>query len=229
MELQFTPVADYALLVSFGDKISDEVHRSILALDKAIAKLKPNGLVEVVPAMVNLLVVFDPLTTDSSIMEQELRHLVDDLEYSIPKFSKRIIQVCYEEPFAMDLEAVAHTTGLDTGAVIEAHLTGDYKVMMYGFAPGYAYMAGVDETIQVPRKPSAVRDIPAGSVLIAGQQCLVTTLKMPTGWSIIGRSPTQILFDDPNRPFLFDVGDKVCFEQIDRETFDRLHEVSENG
>ena len=71
-------------------------------------------------------------------------------------------------------------------------------------------------------KPAPVRNVPAGSVIIAGPQCLVTTLTMPTGWSIIGRSPTPILLDQPDRPFLFDVGDKVTFERIDLATFERL-------
>ena len=90
---------------------------------------------------------------------------------------------------APDLGAVANATGLTEEAVINAHLAGDYKVLMYGFAPGYAYLAGVAKAIQVPRKQSAVRDVPAGSVIIAGPQALVTTIIMPTGWSIIGRSP----------------------------------------
>ncbi|MGB5870551.1 MAG: carboxyltransferase domain-containing protein, partial [Albidovulum sp.] len=61
-----------------------------------------------------------------------------------------------------------------------------------------------------------------GSVIIAGPQCLITTLTMPTGWSIIGRSPTRILTGDPTHPFLFDVGDRVSFERIDLATFKRL-------
>ena len=92
---------------------------------------------------------------------------------------------------------------------------------MYGFSPGYAYLSGIPEDIQIPRKPAAVRDVPAGSVIIAGPQCLVTTLTMPTGWSIIGRSPTPILTGDPARPFLFDVGDRVVFQRIDLATFER--------
>ena len=85
---------------------------------------------------------------------------------------------------------------------------------MYGFAPGYAYLGGVPDPIQVPRKPVPLRDVPAGSVIIAGPQCLITTLTMPTGWSIIGRSPTRVLTDDPDHPFLFDIGDRVMFERI---------------
>ena len=67
-----------------------------------------------------------------------------------------------------------------------------------------------------------MRGIAAGSVIIAGAQCLVTTLTMPTGWWIIGRSPTQILRPDPVQPFLFDVGDRVKFRRISRSEFEAL-------
>ena len=142
----------------------------------------------------------------------------------------RQVQVCYDDPaFAPDLGAVAKATGLSEDAVINAHLTGDYKVLMYGFAPGYAYLAGVAEAIQVPRKQSAVRDVPAGSVIIAGPQALVTTVTMPTGWSIIGRSPTQIFTGREDNPFLMDVGDKVVFERISKAEFDDLERRTRHG
>ena len=105
-------------------------------------------------------------------------------------------------------------------ARLAAHVAGEYSVYMYGFAPGYAYLAGVPAALQLPRKASAVRGIPAGSVLIAGPQCLVTTVTMPTGWWIIGRSPTRILRAEAEHPFLFDVGDGVRFRRIDRAAFD---------
>jgi inhibitor of KinA len=79
----------------------------------------------------------------------------------------------------------------------------------------------VPEAIQQPRKPAPIRGIAAGSVLIAGPQCLVSTLTMPTGWWIIGRSPTKILdAASDDRPFLFDVGDAVRFRRISRAEFD---------
>ena len=39
--------------------------------------------------------------------------------------------------------------------MIAAHLAGDYRVFMYGFVPGFAYLAGVPEAIRFPRKTSA--------------------------------------------------------------------------
>lgn len=76
--------------------------------------------------------------------------------------------------------------------------------------------------IQLPRKASPVRGVAAGSVIVAGPQCLITTLEMPTGWSILGRSPTRVLRNTADRPFLFDVGDRIMFEQVDLATYERL-------
>ncbi len=222
MGIAFKPIADHALLVSFADQISDAAHAEVLALDHALQARPPAGMTETIPALVNLLIDFDVSETDHGAVETHVRGLLDGLQSRDVAGTPRKVQVCYEGSLAPDLGAVASATGLSEEAVINAHLAGDYRVLMYGFAPGYAYMAGIPEAIQVPRKPAPVRDVPAGSVIIAGPQCLVSTLKMPTGWSIIGRSPTQILFNDPDRPFLFDVGDRVAFERIDLATFERL-------
>lgn len=222
MEPHFKAIADHALLVTFAEDINEEAHASVIALDKAIALDTPAGVIETVPALVNLLLSFDPITTDHLAVETHVRKCLKTLKMAKFTGLRRHIQICYEAPFAPDLEAVASATGLSAEAVIKAHLAGDFRVLMYGFAPGYAYLSGVAKQIQVPRKPVPVRDVPAGSVIIAGQQCLITTLTMPTGWSIIGRSPTRILTGDPTHPFLFDVGDRVSFERIDLATFKRL-------
>lgn len=225
----FKAVADHALLVTFAEQISDAAHAKVVALDKALANRAPVGVIETVPALVNLLVSFDPLATDHSAVETATRACLDDLDVQTLQGQTRRVQVCYDGPFAPDIDAVAAATGLSRDAVISAHLAGDYRVLMYGFSPGYAYLSGVAADIQVPRKPAPVRDVPAGSVIIAGPQCLITTLTMPTGWSIIGRSPTQVLTGDPDHPFLFDVADRVVFERIDLATFDRLNGGTSRG
>jgi inhibitor of KinA len=215
-----TAVADHALLVSFGSEICDQTSASVLALDRALAASPPAGFLESVPALVNLLIDFDPLVTD----HEEIRRAVELLLQTPPEgqVAGRLheVEVCYEGALAPDLAAVAQATGLSIEAVIDHHLQGEYQVRMYGFAPGFAYMSGVPQAIQVPRKPAAVRNIPTGSVLIAGPQCLVTTLIMPTGWSIIGRSPTRVLTGDESAPFLFDVGDQIRFKRIDLARFE---------
>ena len=218
----FRPVADHALLIDFGTRIDGPAHDAVLRLDQALREHPLPGVLETVPAFVNLLVEFDPLLCDHAQVEAHLRALLDVGASAHRSRTRREVLVCYDgDDFAPDLDAVAEQTGLSREAVIAAHLEGRYQVFMYGFAPGYAYLGGVPEPIRLPRKTAPVRGIAAGSVLIAGPQCLVTTMVMPTGWWIIGRSPTQVLSSDPQRPFLFDVGDAVAFRRISRAEFDQ--------
>ena len=218
----FRPVADQAVLVEFGEKIARDVHDEVRKLDAALTRTPFAGFTEAVPAYTNLLVGFDLIVTDHPRVEAALTALMKDNTAAPAPGTTREVLVCYDAEFALDLPEVAQRTGLSTEEVIAAHQAGDYRVFMYGFVPGFAYMAGVPQAIQIPRKASPVRGIASGSVLMAGPQCLVTTWVMPTGWWIIGRSPTRILrSDDADRPFLFDVGDDVRFRRIDRATYDR--------
>lgn len=218
---RFRAVAEHGVLVEFGDVIGREVHDQVRRLDSVLASKPFDGFIETIPAYTNLLVCFDPIRTDHAAVRTAVSTLLHDDSAVLPRGAVHEAHVCYDAEFAPDLHEVAERTGLTAEEVIAAHLAGDYSVFMYGFAPGFAYLAGVPQTIQIPRKPSPVRGIASGSVLMAGPQCLVTTLVMPTGWWIIGRSPTRILRDDDaEHPVLFDVGDTVRFRRIDRATYD---------
>ncbi|MEE8601921.1 5-oxoprolinase subunit B family protein [Euzebya tangerina] len=211
---RFTPVADHALLVEFASQIAPHAHEAVLTLDRALMATSIPGLVEVVPAFVSLLVDFDPLVTDHVAVESGVRAALEGDMPSPPEPAEHVVQASFGPDEGPDLAAVAASAELPEQRVVELFLAGSYRVAMYGFAPGYAYLMGVDEQIQVPRKAEPVRDVPAGSIIIAGPQCLVTTVRMPTGWSIIGRSPTRILRPDSDRPFLFDPGDRVRFTRV---------------
>ncbi len=207
----FRAVAEHGLLVEFGARIDDVTHAAVLALDRALAANPFAGFAEAVPAYVNLLVRFDPMVTDLRAVEAALRALIKATPTEGVQGTRRVVDVVYDGP---DLDEVARRCGLSPEAVIAAHLGGDYQVALYGFAPGYAYLSGVPKAIALPRKEAAVRGVASGSVIIAAGQCIVTTLTMPTGWWIIGHSPTEILDPQGARPFLFDVGDRVAFRWV---------------
>lgn len=217
---RFRAVADQAVLVEFGDTIDTATHDQVISLDTKLAQTPFPGFREAVPAYVSLLVYFDATVTDHSAVEKAIITLLPQLAATPRKGIKRSLDICFDDDFSPDLAEVARQTGLSHDAVITAHLGATYHVVMYGFAPGYAYLAGISPALHLPRKPIAKRGVAAGSVIIASAQCLITTLTMPTGWWIIGRSPTQILLPDPAKPFLFDVGDTVHFNRIDRASFE---------
>ncbi|KAB7647602.1 5-oxoprolinase subunit B family protein [Polymorphobacter fuscus] len=209
------PVGDTAVLLGFGDAIDPAVFDGILALEAAIIADPPPGLVETVPAYVTLLIVFDPLVTDGETIAAAALARTGTARPTTGAL--HWIAMCSDAHLAPDLADVADRVAMPAADVLAAHFATEYRVYMYGFAPGYAYMDGVVPALQLPRKPVPVRSRPTGSVMIAGGQCLITTLPMPTGWWVIGATTTQVLRPDG---FLFQPGDRVRFTPQPRADFD---------
>lgn len=205
------PIGESAVLIDFGGEIGTATNERVVALDRALAAAPPLGMVETVPAYVALMIVFDPQVTDGEQIAAHALALLDKAATEQRSPRAHVIPVRYDAASAPDLEAVAAATGLTPEQVIARHLASEYRVFMYGFAPGYAYLGGVPPDLQLPRKPRAERGHPAGSVIIAGPQCLITTLPMPTGWWVIGHTDAAILDPAGTRPFLFDPGDVIRF------------------
>ena len=211
----YHPVAGHGLLVRFGEEVDDEAGADVVALDRALSAAPLEGQREVVPAYASLLVTFDPLVTDHDRVEAGVAARLGARDDAPAPTTEHEVTLLVDGDAAPDLPAVAETCGLEVDEVVALLLAGRYRVAMYGFAPGYAYLSGVDPRIHVPRKPTAVRDVPAGSVIVAGPQCLVTTLTMPTGWHVVGRSTTRVLRPEADDPFLFAPGDVVRFTRVD--------------
>jgi inhibitor of KinA len=204
----FRAVGEAALLVELGDRIDDPVNRRILALDALVAQAMPAGVTETVPAYAALLLHFDPLLTDHGAVEQAVRALEPRAVAGALEGRERVIPVRHDGP---DLQAAAERLGLAPETLVERHLAGHYRVYMCGFAPGYAYLGTLDESLRLPRKQEIVRDVPAGTLIIAGAQCIVTTQTMPTGWWAIGRSEATLFDPALEQPFLLAPGDRVRF------------------
>ena len=213
--MKATPVGEGAVLFQLGEVADERTHAAICALDEAIAAADMNGVIEVVPALINLLVAFDPMQTDHGAVAAAVQALKPDVAASRTPQVHRV-PVCYDPKLCPDLLEVARLTNQSVEAVIAAHLGSEMRVEMYGFSPGYAYLRGLPQSIHLPRKPAAVRDIPKGSIIISGAQSLITTLTMPTGWWVIGRSGFDVIESDAPDPFVFKVGDRVVYERTSR-------------
>ncbi len=213
------PVGDTGLLFEFGTEIDPTVFDHILALDHILADDPPIGMLESVPAYVSLLIVYDPLLTDAAILEGEVRRRIGRAGGPAALGSDHVIPMCFDDDLAPDLDEAAARLQMSPDAVIAAHLAAEYRVYMYGFAPGYAYMDGVPAALHLPRKAVPVRSRPVGSIMIAGGQCLITTLPMPTGWWVIGATAMPVLRPDAAQIFLFQPGDRVRFRAQSRAEF----------
>jgi KipI family sensor histidine kinase inhibitor len=116
------------------------------------------------------------------------------------------VPVTYDGP---DLDVVAERWECAAAEVGERLAAVELVSAFCGFAPGFAYLSGLD--VEVPRLPTPRTRVPAGSVALAGTWCGVYPTASPGGWRIIGR--TDAVLWDPRRsqPALLAPGTRVRF------------------
>jgi inhibitor of KinA len=201
------------------------VNAFVQRLAAAVVARGEPWLRDVVPALGGLALHFDP-DFDGSVPEVAAELIERCLKDGLPpeeELGRDIeVPVCYGREFAPDLEEVAKKTGLAPDEVAQRHAAGSYRVLMIGFAPGHAYMGGLDAKLAVPRRASPRPEVAAGAVAIANEQTVIYPYAIAGGWSIIGRTPLTIFDAKRESPSLFGSGDRVRFRAIDRAEFDRL-------
>ncbi len=224
----FEPLGESALLLRFGSVIdralNDRVHAAAAALRAAALP----GVEDIAPAYASLLLRFDPrrwLDTEvfvAAVREVLARAGAGDAEPAGTAVVE--LPVCYGGEHGPDLAEVAALSGLATAAVIARHVAGDYRVAMLGFAPGFAYLLGLDAALAVPRLASPRLRVAAGSVAIGGAQTGVYPSILPGGWRLIGRTPLRLF--DPARapPARLAPGQRVHLRAIDAASFAALSE-----
>lgn len=113
-----------------------------------------------------------------------------------------------------DLDEVARLTGMTADQVVAAHTGTPWRVGFGGFAPGFAYLIGGDERLNVPRKSEPRTKVPAGSVALAGEFSAVYPRESPGGWQLIGRTDTVMWDVDGDPPALLRPGMWVQFAAV---------------
>jgi KipI family sensor histidine kinase inhibitor len=110
-----------------------------------------------------------------------------------------------------DLAEVASLAGTSIDEVVRIHASRSYTAAFLGFAPGFAYLVGLDERLVVPRRAEPRERVPAGSVAVAGPYTGVYPNDSPGGWRLLGRTDA-VLFDAARTPpALVAAGDAVRF------------------
>ncbi|WP_050614925.1 5-oxoprolinase subunit PxpB [Bacillus testis] len=227
MDYQLYPLGDQALLIEFGDKIHMDNYTCVQQVSSLLDTLKPDWLIEYIPAYTTLTLIYDPLLLWKRSKASPYRFLCQEINQLLSEVSAQemnekrtvMIPVCYGGECGPDLAFVADYHGLTEEEVIHIHSSGDYLVYMLGFAPGFPYVGGMSGEIATPRKRSPRVKIPVGSVGIAGGQTGIYPIETPGGWQLIGRTPLQLFNVKINPPTLLQAGDKVCFQPISSEEY----------
>ena len=202
--LRFLPVTHNALLVELADL--DQT----LALLASLQRTPLTGVQELVPAARTLLVQFRPSATGIAQLVRTIA--ARDLSHKVQRGGTLIeIPVHYD---GEDLAEVAQILGITPEELVRRHTGSAYNVAFVGFAPGFAYLSGGHESLDVPRRATPRTRIPAGAVALAGQFSGVYPQASPGGWQIIGTTPLAMWDISRAVPALLQPGFQVRFVDI---------------
>jgi KipI family sensor histidine kinase inhibitor len=113
-----------------------------------------------------------------------------------------------------DLPWVAQQWAVGVDEAVAIHAGTEVRAAFCGFAPGFAYLAGLADRYHLPRRPTPRARVPAGAVALAGEFTGVYPRASPGGWHLIGH--TDLAMWDPSRaePALVTPGTRVRFVPV---------------
>jgi KipI family sensor histidine kinase inhibitor len=174
------PYGERAVLVETDDP------GAVLALLAAARRLP--GVLEVVPAARTVLVRFDPALTTAAELGDTLAATDSKPEPGAAPAPVELA-ITYDGP---DLAEVAGEVGMSVAEVVRRHAAGEYTVAFCGFAPGFAYLTGLDPALRVARLAEPRTSVAPGAVGVAGEFAGVYPRASPGGWRLLGRTDARL-------------------------------------
>ncbi|TMF79553.1 MAG: 5-oxoprolinase subunit PxpB [Chloroflexi bacterium] len=209
VKVRIHPLGDTALLAELGTRLDTAVNTRSIALASALKKRR--DVRQAVAGAASVTVQFDPDQVTHVALAAAIRRLASKRPPMEEPGRLHRIPVVYDGP---DLQAVASALGLSQQKVVEIHSRPIYRAFLIGFVPGWAYLGPLPDELVLPRRPDPRRQVPAGSVAIAGHQTGIYPLNSPGGWHLIGRTSVRLFLPDSDPPSLFRAGDRVKFFPI---------------
>lgn len=223
MKARIEVVGIDCLMLRLFDEI-DEAHMPwLLAAARRLRECFGAALIDLVPSYTTLLIHYDLAQLDDDQARRRVADALHDLQPDAGAQARELdIPVWYDPSVGPELEALGQRSGLGVSGVIERHSARIYQVFALGFAPGFAFMGLVDESLASPRLQTPRKQVPAGSLGIADRQTAIYPLVSPGGWNLIGRSPTRLFDRELDGYSIWQPGDRVRFQPIERAEFVRL-------
>ncbi len=215
---QYRPFGLHALSIEWPPKIDPEQLYEILEVKSQLEEHYIKVNVDIINTY-NTITVFYNSTIENIYDEiSTLKGLINTVK-TVKKEGATLwkIPVCYDDTFAVDLEAISKEIQLSKSEIIKLHSTMEYTVYFIGFLPGFLYLGGLASELYIPRKNSPSIKIPSGAVGIGGSQTGIYPQESAGGWNIIGNSPISFFDRKTNPPCFVKAGDRVCFTAISYE------------
>jgi inhibitor of KinA len=214
-------LGDRALVITVGDSADERTRLAVRACYERLRARPPRGMHDIVPGFTTVTVHYDPAAVQragATPFDAAVAAVRDALanRAMLDAALSRVIEipVCYDASVAPDLGDVAAHARISPEQVAELHAAPEYVVHMIGFLPGFPYLGGLDQRLEMPRRATPRTRVPAGSVAIGGAHTGVYTIDSPGGWHVIGRTPLRLFDVERDPPAMLGIGDRVRFRPI---------------
>jgi len=206
------PFGENGWLARWGDA-GDDVALALHAHAVAAGLRAAGEASDVVPGVDSIAVRFDLGSIAPERVRVRLEEALAATPFGEPRPPAKTLEIpiAYGGASGPDFDDLCARTGLSAEALIEAHASPVYRVLMIGFAPGFAYLGPLDPRLRAPRLETPRPRVAAGSVGVAGDRTGVYPLASPGGWRIIGRTPARLFDPASPVPFSLEPGDAVRF------------------
>jgi KipI family sensor histidine kinase inhibitor len=181
------------------------------------------------PTFRSLTVCYDPRACDGERLGDALFSLARTTGAVRREGRHWLLPVCFDADFAPDLDDVAEARGLTREAAIDLLLGTSFQVYMIAFMPGFPYMGGLPQALEMPRLKSPRKAVPARSLAVAGSMCAVYPWESPGGWRLLGRTPIPLFSARDEAPSLLASGDRVNWRAVGRDEFTELEAAARAG
>ncbi len=220
--LTIKPFGEKAILVEWPNEVNDSILKDILQFVEAFQKVHASNW-ELVPAYNSVTMVWLPKssidfkTSKTLILETYQNRILSSIEKEHFLWK---LPVCYEAEFGIDIQEASEALNLDVEELIHQHTSNEYIVYGIGFLPGFMYLGGLPESLQIPRRKEPRLHVAKGSVGLAGKQTGIYPQDSPGGWNIIGNCPIPIFDAAKEKPCFVSMGDRIKFESISKAEHD---------
>lgn len=200
-----------ARVVDFGPTavLIDDV--DVARVAAVLLERRPAGVIDVVPGDGSVVVDVER-PEDLDHLRTHLRTLLTSIERDRAPVRRTVtLGVRFDGP---DLADVAARIGWSEGDVVESIAGSDLEVAFCGFAPGFAYLTGVDPVLHLPRRATPRTRVPAGSFAVAAGYAAVYPGASPGGWHLLGSVDEPVWDADRDPPAALVPGTRVVVEVL---------------
>tara|TARA_B100001250_G_C19660520_1_gene726831 strand:+ start:29 stop:694 length:666 start_codon:yes stop_codon:yes gene_type:complete len=218
MFITYQQTSEQSYLIDYGNDIDINTNKKVISHFNYILKNNFYFIKNIVPSFNKILIQFDPKNQSRVLNLITKLKLIDTINEF--KTRKHIINICYDEEYALDYKKVEKAFSLTFEEFIKFHSSHNYFVFMIGFMPGLPFLGLTNSKKKIPRLENPRLIVPKGSLGVVDNLSVIYPNQSPGGWNIIGKTNYK-LFNNYKYISILKPGDTVRFNQVNKKIFNK--------